>query len=174
MNSTVYAVDEYGNEAEDIRSGYVGEFKLFGMSGVPAHCLACDGSEISRAAYPELFEILGTTWGDGDGSTTFNLPDFTTSGAFLRCTGGNAATLGTEQGDAIKAHGHPIYIGSGFYIPGKMSSGDPPRAWANWGSSEVTADSHIVAQGEQVKSGNVGGIETRPVNFAVNICVVYE
>lgn len=37
--------------------------------------VSCDGSAISRTAYPYLYSILGTTWGPGDGSTTFNLPD---------------------------------------------------------------------------------------------------
>lgn len=73
MNSTVYAVDEYGNEAEDVRSGYIGEIKMFGYAGVPEHCLACDGSLLSIAAYPELYAKLGTQHG-GDGVTTFALP----------------------------------------------------------------------------------------------------
>lgn len=35
----------------------------------------CDGRELNRVAYPELFEAIGTTWGEGNGSTTFNIPD---------------------------------------------------------------------------------------------------
>lgn len=38
--------------------------------------LLCDGSEISRTQFPELFAYLGTQYGEGDGSTTFNLPDY--------------------------------------------------------------------------------------------------
>lgn len=38
--------------------------------------LICDGKAISRATYATLFALVGTTWGTGDGSTTFNLPDF--------------------------------------------------------------------------------------------------
>ena len=41
----------------------------------PAKYLVCDGSAISRAAYPELYAVIGTTYGEGDGSTTFNLPN---------------------------------------------------------------------------------------------------
>jgi len=40
----------------------------------PTGYLFCDGSAVSRTMYPDLFSVLGTTWGDGDGSTTFNLP----------------------------------------------------------------------------------------------------
>jgi microcystin-dependent protein len=41
----------------------------------PPAWMVCDGSEISRATYPELFALMGTTYGAGDGSTTFNLPN---------------------------------------------------------------------------------------------------
>lgn len=48
------------------------------MVAVPAaQYLVCDGSEVSRAGYPDLFAALGTTFGAGDGSTTFNLPNMT-------------------------------------------------------------------------------------------------
>lgn len=46
----------------------------FAGTTVPAGYLACDGAAISRSTYKDLFNIIGTTWGTGDGSTTFNLP----------------------------------------------------------------------------------------------------
>lgn len=48
----------------------------FAGSTAPAGWLECDGSEVSRATYPHLFRAIGTSWGAGDGSTTFNLPDY--------------------------------------------------------------------------------------------------
>lgn len=39
--------------------------------------LLCDGSAVSRTLYPRLFSVIGVTFGAGDGSTTFNLPDMT-------------------------------------------------------------------------------------------------
>lgn len=41
----------------------------------PKGYMICDGSAISRTKYPELFQLIGTTYGSGDGSTTFNIPD---------------------------------------------------------------------------------------------------
>lgn len=41
----------------------------------PEHYLVCDGAAISRAAYPELYAVIGTMYGAGDGSTTYNLPN---------------------------------------------------------------------------------------------------
>lgn len=53
-----------------------GTLLSFGATTVPAGFLACDGTAVSRTTYAILFAIIGTTWGTGDGSTTFNLPSF--------------------------------------------------------------------------------------------------
>lgn len=49
----------------------------FGGTTAPTGFLLCDGSEISRITYANLFGVIGTTYGSGDGTTTFNLPDAT-------------------------------------------------------------------------------------------------
>lgn len=48
----------------------------FGAAAVPPGWLACDGAAVSRTVYARLFAAVGTTWGAGNGSTTFNVPDF--------------------------------------------------------------------------------------------------
>lgn len=53
----------------------IGEIKILAQSSIPSNCLPCNGAAISRTAYPELFAAIGTTYGAGDGSTTFNVPD---------------------------------------------------------------------------------------------------
>ena len=58
----------------DVR-GDTGEVKPFAGGTVPKGYLLCFGQAISRTAYAGLFAVLGTTYGAGDGSTTFNLPD---------------------------------------------------------------------------------------------------
>lgn len=58
--------------------------------------LLCDGSAVSRTTYPALFNSIGTTYGAGNGTSTFNLPDF--RGAFLRGFGGaKNGAIGTLQ-----------------------------------------------------------------------------
>lgn len=52
-----------------------GSICLFAGSLPPAGFLECDGSAVSRTTYPDLFGIIGTAYGAGDGSTTFNIPD---------------------------------------------------------------------------------------------------
>ena len=77
----------------------------------PTGFLKCDGSIISRTSYADLFGVLSTTYGVGDGSLTFAIPDF--RGEFLRGSGGDAAAIGTSQTTQNKgessnvfAHGH--------------------------------------------------------------------
>lgn len=52
-----------------------GEVKFFAGTVTPAGWLACDGAAVSRATYARLFATIGTLFGVGDGSTTFNVPD---------------------------------------------------------------------------------------------------
>ena len=70
-------VDESGNPVK-VRiplSSRVGDI-VFSPIGTPREgTLVCDGSAVSRQAYAKLFDLLGTACGEGDGSTTFNLPD---------------------------------------------------------------------------------------------------
>lgn len=53
----------------------VGAIEQYSGSSVPQGWLACDGSAVSRTQYQSLFNTIGTSYGNGDGSTTFNLPD---------------------------------------------------------------------------------------------------
>jgi hypothetical protein len=72
----------------------VGDLKLRPVAkAIPNHLL-CDGSAIARTQFPELFALLGTTFGAGDGSTTFNLPDYSGS---LEAAADGVQTI-TERG----------------------------------------------------------------------------
>ena len=53
----------------------VGDIVWSGAAAAPSLCVLAYGQAISRTAYPALFEVYGTTYGTGDGSTTFNVPD---------------------------------------------------------------------------------------------------
>lgn len=53
----------------------IGSISAYGGENIPTNWLKCNGQAVSRADYPELFNTIGTTYGSGDGSTTFNLPN---------------------------------------------------------------------------------------------------
>ena len=53
----------------------VGSISLFAGTTAPSGWLICDGSAVSRTTYANLFSVIGTTYGTGDGSTTFNIPN---------------------------------------------------------------------------------------------------
>jgi hypothetical protein len=61
----------------------VGSITEFGGSIIPTNWLKCDGSLISRATYPQLFKVIGTSYGVGDGSTTFKLPTMESENAIV-------------------------------------------------------------------------------------------
>lgn len=71
---------------------------------IPANTKICNGQAISRTTYSKLFSIIGTSYGSGDGSTTFALPDLRVSydnyGRFIRARFSN--TVNNKQDDAIR------------------------------------------------------------------------
>jgi microcystin-dependent protein len=106
---------------EGFRPGHLADFA---GTVVPTGWLACDGSNVSRTTYAALFLAIGTTWGVGDGSTTFGLPDLrrkTTigSGGVGTATVGNAVSnTGGEENHALitaelASHLHSVSITSG-------------------------------------------------------------
>ena len=91
-------------------------------STAPTGYLLCDGSLVSRTIYNRLFNAIGTTYGSGDGSTTFAIPDLV--GAVPRGAGTSidykqdvTVTLGAKDDDAVQTHQHdlsrPIWVGQG-------------------------------------------------------------
>lgn len=81
----------------------VGQISTFALSTGATNHLLCDGTAVDRAGYPELFKYLGTSQGAGDGSTTFNLPDYRGATPFMPLAtptqtvsaGGTVSTGGT-------------------------------------------------------------------------------
>ena len=84
--------------AAEVPAGCVMAFA--GGGTAPSGWFICDGHEVSRTAYPALFAAIGVTYGSGDGSTTFNLPDF--RGRFLRgYLGQLSGEIGEEQVEGL-------------------------------------------------------------------------
>lgn len=90
-------------EAAALASKPTGEIYTVAGSSVPLGSLAADGAAVSRTTYADLFSVIGTTYGSGDGSTTFNVPNMVD-----RFAGGagNDWTLGEYFSDQVGAHTH--------------------------------------------------------------------
>lgn len=146
-----------------------GVMNEFAGSTAPAGWLLCYGQAISRADFADLYSVIGTTYGTGDGSTTFNVPDM--RGVFPRgldSMGGTAKgydsgrALGTYQADANKSHRHyetygptlqvnsagGVLVGSGTV---KVHYNDPGTRYTDYD----------------------GSTETRPKNIALNYIIKY-
>ena len=136
-----------------------GKVAYFAMSTAPAGYLKCNGAEISRTTYANLFAAIGTTFGVGDESTTFNLPDL--RGEFIRGFDDergidSGREFGSAQSDELKSHKHSI-----MWRVDLTSGGNKNAYNATAGSA---ADEGITA---------TGGAETRPRNIALLACIKY-
>jgi hypothetical protein len=85
----------------------VGELFYFAGTTVPGGAIECTGATPLRASALDLFGKVGTTWGVGNGTTTFTIPDAYTAGKFLRSRTA-AVAIGTAQANANKAHTHTV------------------------------------------------------------------
>nr|BDD44513.1 microcystin dependent protein [Moraxellaceae bacterium] len=124
----------------------VGAVVDFAGAGTPPGVwLECNGQNVSRTDYAALFAAIGTTWGAGDGSTTFTLPDLrrkTTVGA----GGAGTGTLGNAVGDTGGAETHTLAESE---IPAHTHSGTAASAGAHTHSITGSSD---------------GGANMRPVS----------
>lgn len=182
-----YMPNELGELRKVVINAGIGFCLPFYGEIAPPGTLACDGSEISREAYKELFQVLGTKAGAGDGVSTFNLPDF--RGDFIRCVGGNAAALGVEQGDAIRdIKGYVTVFGSWASLTGVTCCISPEvselenncfyrgNTGTNSAASLQSTGQSVTNYGLFFQAGNVvpTADENRPVNVALLWCIIYE
>lgn len=104
---------------------HTGMVSPYAGSVAPTGWLICDGSAISRTTYSALFAVIGTTYGTGDGSTTFNLPNFV-----------NKTFWGGTTSGTVKAAGLPNITGS---LNTTGSVGDAQRSATGGGSGALAS-----------------------------------
>lgn len=90
------------------------------IESIPSGWLPCMGGAYSRTVYSRLFNIIGTTFGAGDGSTTFNVPDL--RDYFIRCWDGVAA-VGSIQESNVGKHSHGLNLSTGEGSPHTHTKG---------------------------------------------------
>ncbi|MCR9140778.1 MAG: tail fiber protein [bacterium] len=147
----------------------VGSVAAFAMNAPPTGWLECDGSDVDRAVYATLFARIGTTFGAGDGSTTFALPDL--RGEFIRGWS-NGATVdagrafGSAQQDEFQGHRHfPLSDMDEFFGPGPNNSFVSTTSGGN--QQPTTGDPAPDADNGPPRTGP----ETRPRNVALMYCI---
>ena len=99
----------------------VGTVIDFAGSTNPSGYLTCDGTAISRSTYSDLFAAIGTTWGSGDGSTTFNLPDLRGRTAIGSGTGTASDATAHSLGSSGGAETHTLTSAQSG-VPGHVHS----------------------------------------------------
>ncbi|MCY1271605.1 Phage Tail Collar Domain protein [compost metagenome] len=125
-------------------------------NAAPTGYLKANGATVSRNTYADLFAEIGTTFGAGDGSTTFNLPDLRAE--FIRGWDDSRGVdsgrvFGSSQADDFKSHAHTFGILTN--APGAAST------------------TNTVAAGSNASTSATGGAETRPRNIALLACIKY-
>lgn len=139
-----------------------GTMTYFAMDTAPTGWLKANGAAVSRTTYASLFAAIGTTFGAGNGSTTFNLPDL--RGEFIRgwddgrgVDSGRA--FGSAQSHQMQSHTHIVTAGG--YVEG---------------SSAIMYEGNRGTNNPQTTSaagGTSNGSETRPRNIALLACIKY-
>jgi microcystin-dependent protein len=151
-----------------------GAVQAFAMNSAPTGWLAADGTAVSRSTYAALFSAIGTTYGAGDGSTTFALPDL--RGYFVRGSGTNsdgvaAGTFGAKQADALESHSHKI-MNSGTSTAPIDSTNKHVAMVGNQGANSFSYHLYGTASAPNTAdSGSAGDTETRPANIAMLYCI---
>lgn len=125
----------------------------YGGLSEPSGYLYCYGQAISRVTYSTLFAIFSTTFGVGDGTTTFNLPDLrgrsvfgrddmggSTAGRITNAIAGIVGTnLGAAGGDqSLQAHNHGPAVGTAFVVLEAPGISQQPGGGTGVGSETVT------------------------------------
>jgi len=181
LSYTALASVPYAEAATNAAVMPAGTIVPYGGETIPDGWLLCDGREVSRSEYANLYNAIKTIWGHGNNSTTFNLPDM--RGVFLRGVsgdsgkdadvndrvplkeGGNSGNnVGSYQQDELKSHTH-------------VTENFSARGWPN-GSGDRTAPNDYLlhpAQGTDYHLNVLatGGSETRPQNVNVNYIIKY-
>lgn len=149
------------NAASGIKAGTVAHFAA---STAPSGWLKANGAAVSRTNYAALFLAIGTTYGAGDGATTFNVPDL--RGEFVRGLDDGRGVdtgraIGSAQAHQMQSHSHT-----------QRGRGD--MSISGGGESSIVNNSNISDQGTTGAAGGTSnGSENRPRNVALLACIKF-
>ena len=156
--------------AGSVNSVLTGALLMWPTASAPSGYLLCNGSAVSRTTYAALFAVVGTTFGTGDGSTTFNLPNYAdrmpigagTIAASIGASGGSATTTLSTSNLPSHSHsatstvtdpGHLHYSLSGGFFGGGSTGGTGPNSNA---VNNPTTASAVTGISVATSIGNTG------------------
>lgn len=183
--------------AADVLAKFIpaGAIMPYGGTFAPGGFLLCNGQAVSRTTYADLYGVIGNSFGAGNGSTTFNVPDF--RGRFLRgvdggtgrdpdrvartamASGGNAGDLvGSIQGDVFQSHAHisGLYVLDSRFDVWSTVGVSAGTSYGGTGASSTSAvTSYPITDSASGGSGGTPryGTETRPINANINYIIKY-
>lgn len=184
----VYEYNSQNDELKRIAGGTlfsemaIGTFVPFGGSSIPTGFLLCDGSAVSRTTYADLFAVIGTAFGSGDGSTTFNIPDMreaTAKGAGLTSKSNNhldadGLAVGEFIEDRVQEHNHNFqnaYAGTFSSLEMKAQGGDNSASVYMGTGATATATSLTSNTGRQGATTEVKSVGCNWIIKALSVGV---
>ena len=180
-NTTQLATTAFVNASITANPGVLsGSLLMWPTTSAPTGYLNCDGTAVSRTTYASLFAVVSTTFGSGDGSTTFNLPNYTGRmpyGATIGTIGGSADAIVvshthtatstvTDPGHAHTANDFIVFTGSGQTYGaggGKMNN--------NTGTLTEAATTGITVATSNANAGVSGTNANLPPYLGINFII---
>jgi hypothetical protein len=171
-NSSIYSLEIY-TDANDWEPLYtIGSIIFFTTSTAPAGWLKANGATVSRTTYAGLFAVIGTTFGAGDGSTTFTLPDF--RGTFPRSLDDGR---GVDTGRAVSSYQDQDW--KGFYQTNTLqnASSGYSHGPVYMGKTTASYTGALFTGHWRAPAAGLGCMwdtsEMRPKNYALLACIKY-
>lgn len=171
----------FDRAAQSAPSGVVA---FFAGANAPVGWLKANGAAVSRTTYAALFAAIGTTFGAGDGSTTFKLPDL--RGEFIRSWDDgrgvdNGRSLGSAQANDLARHSHLAPTASSDWATAPATSSAADNFYEVPSFEVLSSNSNIRVRGYDYLNdeyghpsapvSETGGTETRPRNVALLACI---
>ncbi len=170
LSSLQKTIDKQQDDIDALKSlnsnQVIGAIVAYAGSSIPDNYLECNGQEVSRSTYADLFSIIGTSYGDGDGNTTFNLPNLQdkfpmassteTMGSFISPGLPNITGTIVETPYPVNPATTGVPSITGAFKNSVIGSSN---GWTDGGSGRkpVTTKNFSAADGEV---HNIGGIDT--------------
>ena len=160
----------------------IGTIFAFAGNNIPSGYLPCNGGAIRRETYADLFAVIGTTYGSGDGSTTFNLPNLN-NGSFLE--GSNTVGTVKSASASVPDHYHAFgynnvnnagrFIATDATVKYRLAKGVSYRYWnGSGGGGGYDDDTAVAAQANMVTSlPTTSSAVVQPKSVTVKFCIKY-